>query len=105
MKITLEDALTCNFYIPQVPKPYNKTKKNKNKKKTTNFTPHLYFGDQIRKVLVMVNLKLYTDREAEAVVKDQKEKIQAEVRCIQKKRMPVENELKVVVVNIYQKFL
>ena len=41
----------------------------------------------------MVNLKLYTDREAEAVVKDEKEKIQAEVRCIQKKRMAVEDEL------------
>ena len=53
----------------------------------------MYFDDQIRKVLVMVNLKLYTDREAEAVVKDEKEKIQAEVRWIQKKRMAVEDEL------------
>ena len=39
----------------------------------------------------MANLKLYTDREAEAVVKDEKEKIQ-EVRCIQKKRMAVEDQ-------------
>ena len=55
--------------------------------------PLEYFGEQIRKVLVMVNSKLYTDREAEAVVKDEKEKIQAEVRCTQKQRMAVEDEL------------